>query len=280
MSTKFQVFKKHTKKYSLVSFGGLLALTLISGSLKSKISVAQGEDVGSEEIRSIIIEGWELDNWQIEAIPGPPDGIATTKIVNGFPRNLGNNAKNKNSLGIRYSFVYPGHNSIILTPPKARNVRKPTGQLDENNRPMYIDIPGIKLPGRVKGLSVWVLGRGNNTFLEAWVQDWKGDTHILKLGSTNFVGWKPLSVKVPGWIPQNVASFPQTRSLILKRFVIRSNPNAFPEEIVMFLDSLKVLTSVYDLYFDGADVYYDEKDKQSNEILSKYSKQLLNKFSD
>ena len=279
MSTKFKDFKKYAIKYALISYVGILAITLISGSLSGQITAVQG-DVDTEEIRSIIIEGWESDNWQIEAIPGPPDGIATMKLVNGFPSSLATNTRNKRSLGIRYSFVYPGHNSIILTPPKTRNIRRAAGKLDESNRPIYLETPGIELPGKIKGLSVWVLGRGNNGFLEAWVQDWKGDTHILKLGSINFVGWRPLSAEMPSWVPQSAISFPRTRSMVFKRFVIRSDPNAPTEEIVIFLDSFKVLTNIYDLHFDGAEISYDEIDKKNKETLTKYSKQLLDKFSD
>ena len=273
---EFKIFKK----YSFISCLGLLGLTLISGKLNGKINFVQDADVDSEEIRSIIVEGWETDNWEIKAIPGAPEGTASTKLVSGFPKNLGSNTKNKRSLGLRYNFVYPGHNSIILTPPKEKAIRRPTGQLDANNQPIYVNIPGIELPGKIEGLSVWVLGRGNNGFLEAWVQDWRGDTHVLKMGSINFVGWRPLMAKVPTWVPQNTTSFPQNRSMIFKKFIIRSDPNAPSEEIIMFLDSFKILSNIYDLYFDGVEVNYDQKDKETKENLTKHSRKLINEFSD
>ena len=276
MKVKFKSFK--SKIYSSI-LGVLLSITLISGALNGRV-IVEGQDIDSQEVRSVIVEGWETDVWQIEAIPGPPDGVASIKIVAGAPRNLSNNLKNKNSLGIKYNFAFPGHNSIVISPPQDRVIRKPTGQLDGNNQPIFLNIPGIELPGTINALSVWVLGRGNDGFLEAWVRDWRGDTHVLKMGSINFVGWKPLSVKVPTWIPQKANAFPQTRSMIFRRFVVRSDPNASTEEITLFLDSFKVLSNVHDLYFDGVEVSYDENDKVIIERLPNYTKELINKFSD
>ena len=263
------------KKMLLVATIAVSANLFLADSLLGQISTLQGDDVDGREVRSIVLEGWELENWDVEAIPGPPSGIATTKLVDGQPRNLQNNSKNKKSLGIRYNFVYAGNNSIILTPPKNKNVRLFTGQLDAQNKPKYIDIPGIQLPGRVEALSVWVLGRGNKAELEAWLQDWKGDTHVFKFGSLDFIGWRPLIIKIPRNVPQNISSFPQTKSLILKRLVVRTNPIFPQEEVVFFMDSLKVLSKVYDLYFDGVDMHYDARDKEYKDKLSKYKKQLL-----
>ena len=109
----------------------------------------------------------------------------------------------------------------------------------------------LQLPGRVKGLSVWVHGRGNDFYLEAWVTDWKGEVHILKFGSMNFVGWQPLKAFVPPYIPQSIESYPQTKVLKIIRFVIRATPDASTEEMFMFFDQVKVLTDTFEVNFDG-----------------------------
>ena len=108
---------------------------------------------------------------------------------------------------------------------------------------------GIELPGRSKAISLWVHGRGNPYNLEIWVKDYKGDTHILKCGSVNFVGWRPIKVSIPTFIPQSTESFPQTRVTKIVRFVLRAQPGQPTQELVadnyFFFDQLKVLTDIY-----------------------------------
>ena len=136
------------------------------------------------------------------------------------------------------------------------------------------------MPGRVKALSIWVLSRGNRVNLECWIQDWRGDSHLFKFGSLAFIGWRPLTVTIPAYVPQSITSFPQTRSMVLKRLVLRTVPSAPGEEIVLFFDSLKTLTNIYDLHFDGADINYDERDKQYKSQLNDYQKKLIQKNQD
>ena len=252
-----------------------IASLYFSTSLDGQLKNINGDDVDSSQIRSVIIESWETEPWDVQAIPGPPEGLATSNIVPGKPANLNKNSKNQKSMGIRFNFVYPGNNSVVITPPKSRSVRRPTGQLDEKNTPKYIDIPGVELPGRASALSVWVLGRGNDARLECWLQDWRGDVHLFRFGSLKFIGWRPLTIKIPIGVPQQANSFPQTRNMILKRLILRTAPAVPSEEVVLFFDSLKVLTNLYDLHFDGAEMDYDERDKQYKNQLSNYQKKLI-----
>ena len=106
------------------------------------------------------------------------------------------------------------------------------------------------------------------------VEDWKGDTHIFKFGMVDFIGWRPLSVNIPEAVPQ-VDSYPQTKTLVFKKFVIRSMPTSNQEKVVLFMDSLKVLTTLYDVYFDGMDVNFDPVDRQEKERIKRYAEQLL-----
>ena len=274
---------KNLRSYSLKSLGLLFAIFFLLNAVDSKINTAQGDDVEARQLRSIIIEGWEKSVWDVKAIPGAPAGIAESKLVDGRPTNLGNNSKNKKSMGVRFSFVYPGHNSIVLTPPKTKSIKRPTGQLDVNNQPIYRTVPGIELPGRIDSLSLWALGRGNAITLEVWIEDWRGDTFIGRFGSLDYIGWRPLNVKIPNYVPQRISSFPQAKSMVLKKLVIRSKPTTSQEEVVVFLDSLKVLSNVYDLYFDGAQMSFDDpkaKDAKSKETLSEYQKRLIQENQD
>lgn len=254
---------------------GFWLVTEVSG---MKIDTLMGSDVDSKELRSIIIEGWEVEPWQIKAHPAAPESMKDVNLVEGRPKNLAFDETNKKSMGVKFQFVFPGHNRIELIPPESRKVKRYQGQLDENKQPKYFEVPGIELPGKVKAVSVWVLGRGNNYNLEGWIEDWRGDTHIYQFGNLDFIGWKPLTIEIPKTVPQDVESYPQTKTLIFKKFIIRSTPTTSQEKVILFFDSLKVLTDMYDLYFDGADMHFDEEDKKEKERLKKYHEQL-NKYS-
>ena len=98
---------------------------------------------------------------------------------------------------------------------------------------------------------MWVQGRGQDYNLEAWVKDFKGDVHIIKFGSVNFVGWQPLKAIIPKYIPQDTDSYPQTRTLVLERLVLRATPKASTDNTFFFFDQIKVLTETFEVNFDG-----------------------------
>lgn len=232
-------------------------------------------DVDAMELRSIVVEGWENEPWDATALPAPPQVMLDkTKLVEGKPRNLEFDKEDQKSMGLRFQFIYPGYNTITLTPPKDKVVKRYTGQLDENNQPKYVEVPGLELPGQVKALSMWVLGRGNAYDMDFWIEDWTGDTHVLKVGSLDFIGWRPITVDIPSSIPQSIEAYPQTKSLVLKKIVLKTTPKTSTEEVVFFFDSLKVLTDLYDFYFDGASIDFDEKDRLKKERAREYKDQL------
>lgn len=283
-------------KYSVLAAIPLLyAFNSLRGA--STIKTLNGDDVDGSELRSIQVEGFEADAWTATVSPGDPEAIPSVVDDKGVPmqgekwnspevaikgdaskpcrpQNLAYDETNKKCLGVRFKFIYPGNNVVALTPPDSKKVYRVLDELDHNNKPKVQEIHGIKLPGKVKALSVWVLGRGNDYTLEAWVQDWRGSTHVLKMGSVNFVGWRPLVAKVPEYVPQDVDTYPQTKNLVLTKLVLRSRPSANTEKVVFFFDAVKVLTDMYDVHFDGADVDFDEMDRKEKAEAREYAKSL------
>lgn len=283
-------------KYSVLAVIPLLySFNALTGA--SAVKTLNGDDVDGSELRSVQVEGFEADTWSAVVSPGDPEAIPAVVDDKGSPmqgekwnspevaikgeankpcrpQNLAYDETNKKCLGVRFKFIYPGNNVVALMPPNSKKVYRVLDELDHNNKPKVQEINGLKLPGKVKAVSVWVLGRGNDYTLEAWVQDWKGSTHVLKMGSVNFVGWRPLTAKVPANVPQDIDTYPQTKNLILTKLVLRSKPAANTEKVVVFFDAVKVLSDMYDVHFDGADVDFDDMDKKEKNETREYAKQL------
>jgi hypothetical protein len=281
------------KLYKNKTFAILLSLTiaaclgLLWSSAQSKLITNVPADLSGEEELAVVIEDFENttvgDNgWNLDSVPRKfvkaeteqrlkmknPVNVLEMKIIPGSPNDMNvqewslteKGKKKEKCLGVKFQFRYPGTNEIhILAPPQLDWKEKtpkltfnPSTGKDEQER-------GLELPGKARGISVWVHGRGHPYTMEAWVKDYRGATHIIKFGSINFVGWRPLKAYIPASVPQEFESFPQTRILKITRFVIRAVPNAPREELMevayFFFDQVKVLTDTYEVNFDGNELH-------------------------
>jgi hypothetical protein len=219
------------------------------------------------------------------------------KLIRGTPQDIRENTGYENAriLGVKFAFSFPGDNSVTIRPANVDQyvVERPRPFLNEvaitsdykvpscykdpnyrssqvtEGRAVMVDcINGIEMPGQVTAISVWVCGRGNEYDLEGWIEDWTGDTHIFKFGSVDFVGWRPMNVMIPGNIPQAVESFPPTKTLIFKKFLVRARPNTSLETVYLFFDELRVLTKLFEPHFDGAQIDFDRADcEKKNHLL-------------
>jgi hypothetical protein len=239
----------------------------------SKIITNVPSDISSEELKALVIEDFESPtDWQVETSPKKnpdpkkdPVPSLELKFIDGAPADLKperwsadkKGMETKKLLGLHFRFKYPGYNSVHLLPPLEVQWDDPTKKVMTYNARtgQYIQERAIQLPGQSKGISIWAHGRGNDYYLETWVKDWKGEVHILKFGSLNFVGWRPLTAEIPPYIPQEIDSYPQTKLLKIVRFVIRATPDAITEDTYLFFDQLKVLTDVYEVNFDGQELH-------------------------
>jgi hypothetical protein len=223
------------------------------------------------------------------------------KFIRGNPRDLkrveyleDGKKDEYNILAIKFQFTYPGYNSVYIRPPRdARyeitryrsyvtdnDLSRTDYKTDQEKRSSEAGsrqvIYGIELPGHIKALSVWVLGRGDDYTLEGWFNDYKGQDHVLKFGSLKFVGWRPLTVEIPTSILQGGNAYPLRNSLVFTQFVIRSTPRTGGEMAYFFMDDIQILSDVFGVHFDGATTDFDEQDcteKQKLELLlnNKYS---------
>ncbi len=254
---------------------------------QSKIITNVPSDVSGSEELAVVIEDFETADvsdkgWKIESMPKQfakaeteerlkmknPVPRLEIKVIAGAPNDMnveewsltGLGKKKEKILGVSFRFRYPGSNEIHILPPLEVDWKDRTPALTFNpSTGKEEQERAIQLPGQSKAISLWVHGRGHPYDLELWLKDHTGATYVLKFGTVNFVGWRPLTVQVPSFVSQAYQSFPQTRVTKIVRFVIRAVPNAPRTELMeltyFFFDQLKVLTSTYEVNFDGFDLH-------------------------
>ena len=225
----------------------------------------------------------------------PPTAQAYRQVkllAGGYPKDikyLDNKADKANLkvLGVKYQFTYPGNNEVTIRPPRedkykiirrrdyisdnalTRDESKKTPEKrDPKATPNTYEIYGIEFPGHVRHISVWVCSRGQDYDLEGWVEDYMGNTHIIKFGHTDFVGWRPMSSQLKS-VPQSVNAYPSTRTAVFKQFKLRSNPRSGGDAVVIFFDELRVLTDTFENHFDGADLDFDKEDCENKNRIEK-----------
>lgn len=269
-----------------------LICALIVGSFGPKIAESKIEtnvpsDISGEELKAVVIEDFEVatvggeTGWQVLSEPKQynagsndekaklknPVPLLEMKLVNGSPNDMAVEEwsltdlgkKKDKCLGLRFKFRYPGHNSIHIIPPKEMDWRskKPVYRYNPSTRKDEQEV-GLQLPGKAKGISLWIHARGKPYSLEVWVKDYMGDTHVFKFGSVNYVGWRPLKIYIPSNVPMETESYPQIRVSRITRFVLRVEPGssseAMTEESYFFIDQIKTLTDTFEVNFDGRDL--------------------------
>lgn len=257
----------------ICSLAVIMSGILAPDSAVSRLNTNVPADYSEDELKALVVEDFEKQaDWVPETIPKKnadakknPVPSLELKYVDSGPSDLipekwsadKKGMEKSRCLGLHFRFKYPGYNSVHLLPPPEVQWDEPTKQVLTHDPRTGTNIQerAIQLPGRTRGVSLWVHGRGNDYTMECWLKDYKGDVHILKMGSINFVGWRPVRVAVPANIPQEIQSYPQTRVTKIVRFVIRANPNAGTEDIYLFFDQLKVLTDVFEVNFDGQNLH-------------------------
>jgi hypothetical protein len=120
--------------------------------------------------------------------------------------------KDIKSFGIHGRFDRRGYNWIDVYPTKTAD--------DDEAEPVEIPIPG-----RIRYLDLWVWGSNLDYYIEAYLRDYQGVVHNIRLGNIGYAGWRNLRAMIPSNIRQSKRILPHLAGLNFVKFRIWSQPS-------------------------------------------------------
>ncbi|MCL2128143.1 MAG: flagellar filament outer layer protein FlaA [Treponema sp.] len=141
------------------------------------------------------------------------------------------------SFGINGRFDRRGYNWIDLYPSQG-----------EGDDAKAFEIP---MPGRVRYLDLWVWGSNLEYYIEAYLRDFQGVVHIIRLGDIAYTGWKNLRANIPNSIPQSKRVLPSLAQMSFIKFRIWTQPVERVDNFYIYFKQLKILTDTFESLFDG-----------------------------
>jgi len=150
--------------------------------------------------------------------------------LNGYNRD----GKDIKSLGIHGRFDRRGYNWVDLYP------------VGSDNNPFE-----IPMPGRIRYIDMWAWGANLDYTVEAYVRDYQGVVHIIKMGNLAYTGWKNLRAHIPNHINQSKRVLPNLAQLRFIKFRVWTLPSEKVDDFYIYLKHFKVLTDIFVSPFDG-----------------------------
>lgn len=189
-----------------------------------------GIDSAQQNLQEISVDRFEDPGFWQAHIP-LDKGIVTHRRVQGGPadkepipgeENAGIDFTDENVIGIKVDYYRRGPISISLEP----------------SRPLSV-------PGIVKTISVWVVGRNFNHRLNLVIEDYYGNVNILPMGALNFSGWKQLTVAVPPTIRQRNPHYNVETGIKILGFVIDAAIEETYGTYYVYFDDLRAVTDLF-----------------------------------
>ncbi|WP_281054879.1 flagellar filament outer layer protein FlaA [Treponema brennaborense] len=181
-------------------------------------------------------------SWAVQSSRFVTEGFPKLAYIDGMPNSLTHLSKSGDPdpkvLGVKVEFDRKGDNWFEVYPVAQ----------DENGNTKNYEIPFIGITSQI---DFWVWGANYLYFLEVLVRDADGRVHVLPACNLAFEGWRNVIVKIPTYIRQQsrLRSGPEHMSFV--GFRVRSDPNEFVDDFVIYFDNLKYTTNVLETIYDG-----------------------------
>lgn len=229
-------------KQGVCVFISLLLVGLFCMPVFGQASVQSVETISIDKFDTADEMDW---TWTVQASRFVTEGYPRMAFFEGIPNPLSYTVQEGDPtpmvLGVKAMYDRKGDNWFELYP-------------TYTNEDGEVDNYEIPLIGTVSQIDFWVWGANYVYFLEVLVRDAEGRVHVLPACNMGFEGWKNVVVKIPTYIRQRsrMRSGPETLSFI--GFRVRSEPNEYVDDFVIYFDNLKYTTSVLESIYDGYDL--------------------------
>ncbi len=189
------------------------------------------KDTSQQNLTTILVEDFEnCDAWT--SLMPPNQGFARAKKVLGAPKAVKDGSGDAAyCLGVKEWCYRRGFKWTEIKPPDP-----------------------IVINGKIKGLSIWALGRNFRHHLEIWIMNYQNIEYPIDMGSLNFKGWRKLEVRIPMFIPSYTKYVPQYKSMYITRFIIRHDPDERHGNFYVYLDNLKAVVDAFEDDYDGIEM--------------------------
>ncbi len=181
-----------------------------------EISVTQFEDPGFWRVSMPRDSG--LVEWRrFEGAPADREPLDMEEQV-GFVPEEGD----RYVLGIRADFFRRGNTQIVI----------------EADRP-------ISIPGIVKTMSVWVVGRNQPHRLRGIIEDQFGHRYTVTFGELNFTGWRRLTAAIPPTVRQRDPNITDREGLRFRGFILEPDLMQTYGNYYVYFDDMRAVTDLF-----------------------------------
>jgi hypothetical protein len=217
------------------------------------VGAAFGDDVTINS-ESKVLEYFDGDSDYVWNVTGSKFATKTddgswpqSSLIASWPQALSGTVREGQelkSLGVWGKFDRQGYNWIDIYP-TAADGGEDAGAV------------GIKIPGRLQYIDIWVWGSSLSYTLEVYFRDGNGIVHAIPVGNLNFRGWKNLQARIPGSIPQAKRS--QLMPLEFVKFRVWTPPTEPVGDFRVYFDQFKILTDTFESLYDGDELASPER---------------------
>ncbi len=189
-----------------------------------------GVDSSQQNLQEISIDRFEDPGFWLSSIPADR-GLIMHRRVQGAPMDkepiaaeaeAGIEPTDENVVGVKADFYRRGAVTISLIP-----------------------VRPLAVPGIVKTISVWVVGRNFNHRLNLVLEDYFGNVNVLPMGRLNFSGWKQLTVAIPPTLMQRNPHYNTETGLRIRGFTIDADINEAYGTYYVYFDDLRAVTDLF-----------------------------------
>lgn len=106
--------------------------------------------------------------------------------------------------------------------------------------------------GIARQISVWALGRDFRHTLYVKLEDYKGNIHKLRMARLNYLGWRKLTLTVPGWLPQSTKYSMIDKHLSFVSLFVESDPHETRGQFYFYVDDLRVKVDKTEMMYPGS----------------------------